>query len=561
MFSSALIPKSLTRAVILSAELVLLGCSSAFALEPSLTPNLTQALSPSLNAEKAYSAIMEVPSIRQTFSSDTNTLKLAGQIHGNSMDTTKYQHYYKGIEVLGSMTMLHTGPNGSQIDDRLVRFDLDTSPAIKPEDAVTLVKTATGRMTVQEQPVLKILPSSEDSARLVYFFELKTHDLQPGAQIIIDAHSGEVIANIPAEENLAPIQVYSAQDLGKELSQTSLGKMSTPDQQSIETQECQVFDETGDPYWIDAKNCKICNPTLDPAISSVGNPIINPLGNPVDPPAPSLATRDASAQRAANYTQTTLQYYQNTFGRNSYDGNGSPLIGVVHAGKKYDNAFWNIQTQMMAYGDGDGTMFGDFTNSLDVIGHEITHGVTASTAKLLMVGESGSINEAFSDFFGRMIANDGQWSIGKTLFLNPASPGLRDLANPGSISYETKDKTGKITHSGVYPSNINEMLLPDEGEACDMQTNDNCFIHINSTIASHASYLVYQAIGKAMAEKLYFTTLTQKLTATSTMRTMAQAVVDTCSLTYDTGTCSKVIDAYGQVGIETQPGQVTPTQN
>src|ERR1700733_6468276 len=100
----------------------------------------------------------------------------------------------------------------------------------------------------------------------------------------------------------------------------------------------------------------------------------------------------------------------------------------------------------------DEITFDDFTGSLDVIGHEITHGVTMKTAKLLMMGQSGSLNEAYSDFFGRMIANDGDWAMGRAIFIEPNSPGIRDLADPASLSYKLGDGQGNVTYQGNYPA-------------------------------------------------------------------------------------------------------------
>jgi Zn-dependent metalloprotease len=74
-------------------------------------------------------------------------------------------------------------------------------------------------------------------------------------------------------------------------------------------------------------------------------------------------------------------------------------------------------------------------------------------------------------------------------------------------------------------------------------------VHINSTVPSHASYLIFQALGKEQAETLIFTTLTQKITAKSTFASNAQATVDACSLMYDSDSCTKVVSAFRQVGL------------
>jgi bacillolysin len=489
-----------------------------FKITPIFTFSLLLALikmSPACLASD-YSDVLEAPSIREMVGtplhpSDTSTLKFQNSVRGKRTETKKYQHFYRGLEVVGSMSMLHTGPNGVQIADHLSRFDLDTKPLLTPDQALSLALFEAGDEDPRSAPELKILPSlsGAGSARLVYFVALRK-------QIIVDAQTGEIVAEISNEENLAPVDIYSAAGTGKLIPETAYDRMKKADKATYSASQCQIIDQTtGDPFIVTPQYC--------------------PTGT------------DASAQRAASYAQTVLEYYQNTFNRNSFDGNGAAVVGVVHSGFKYDNALWNTQTNMIAYGDGDGITFGDFTKALDVTGHEITHGITASTAKLLMIGESGSINEAFSDFFGRMIANDGLWSIGKDIFIDPNSPGLRNLENPSSITFKTSK------HSGSYPENMSQMIQLGPNEKCDIQANDNCFVHINSTILSHASYLVYQAIGKEKAEELYFTTLTQKLTATDTIRSAAQSVVDACALLFDQATCAEVVTAYQQVGLPTNP--------
>ncbi len=95
------------------------------------------------------------------------------------------------------------------------------------------------------------------------------------------------------------------------------------------------------------------------------------------------------------------------------------LISTVHLGKKYNNAFWN--GEQMAYGDGDGQVFIRFTKSLDVIGHELTHGVVTHTCNLEYHDESGALNEHFADVFGSLVkqwkrkhtAAKADWLIGR----------------------------------------------------------------------------------------------------------------------------------------------------
>ncbi len=151
---------------------------------------------------------------------------------------------------------------------------------------------------------------------------------------------------------------------------------------------------------------------------------------------------DASAKRAADGAAGVAAFYKAAFGRDSIDGHGLAIVSSVHYSSKYDNAEWN-GTQML-YGDGDGTLFVDFTKSDDVIGHELTHGVTQYSAQLDYENEAGCLNESMSDVFGSMYrqwsagqtAAQADWLIGKEI-VGPKAKAkgytcLRDMQNPAA---------------------------------------------------------------------------------------------------------------------------------
>ncbi|MEQ1751531.1 MAG: peptidase M4 family protein, partial [Prosthecobacter sp.] len=114
------------------------------------------------------------------------------------------------------------------------------------------------------------------------------------------------------------------------------------------------------------------------------------------------ASKDKAINEAYNHSGTTYDFYSKLFGRNSLDDNGMSLISSVHVadfnGGSMSNAFWD-GTQM-AYGDGDGIIFKAFTKSLDVVGHELTHGVVSFTSNLVYQDEPGALNEHYADVFG-----------------------------------------------------------------------------------------------------------------------------------------------------------------
>lgn len=151
------------------------------------------------------------------------------------------------------------------------------------------------------------------------------------------------------------------------------------------------------------------------------------------------ATGDPATDEAHDGFGATWKLYDEVYGRNSIDGAGMALLGTVHYGQGYQNAFWN--GERMVFGDGDGVIFGRFTASLDVIGHELTHGVTEHTAGLTYRNQSGALNESVSDVFGVLVAQysagqtaeQADWLIGAELLL-PGVQGvaLRNMLHPGT---------------------------------------------------------------------------------------------------------------------------------
>jgi Zn-dependent metalloprotease len=108
----------------------------------------------------------------------------------------------------------------------------------------------------------------------------------------------------------------------------------------------------------------------------------------------------ATAGADAHYgAEMTYDFYKNSFNRNGIDGSNMSTYSRVHYGRNYNNAFWSDSCKCMTYGDGDGSVLSPLV-SLDVAGHEMSHGVTSRTSNLTYSGESGAMNESFSDIMG-----------------------------------------------------------------------------------------------------------------------------------------------------------------
>ena len=120
---------------------------------------------------------------------------------------------------------------------------------------------------------------------------------------------------------------------------------------------------------------------------------------------------------AAINLSATYDYFLQRLGRNSLDGSGGNMIGVVRVGQGLANAYFNGSTQTMYFGDAE-----PFAGALDVVAHEMAHGVidTSIPGGLLYFGQSGALNEAFADIFGEMAEQhfnlaDPDWLIGTRL--------------------------------------------------------------------------------------------------------------------------------------------------
>ncbi|WP_328496516.1 M4 family metallopeptidase [Streptomyces sp. NBC_00414] len=184
----------------------------------------------------------------------------------------------------------------------------------------------------------------------------------------------------------------------------------------------------------------------------------------------------ASAAVDAQYgTDTTWDYYENTHGRSGIAGDGKGSYNRVHYGSAYNNAFWDDGCFCMTYGDGDGTTFGPLV-SLDVSGHEMSHGVTSKTAALTYSGEPGGLNEATSDVFGTLVefyadnpSDPGDWLIGE-----------------------------KIVKSGFGRSALRYMDQPSkDGDSADCWTSSvgDLDVHYSSGVANHFAYLLAEGSG------------------------------------------------------------------
>lgn len=258
---------------------------------------------------------------------------------------------------------------------------------------------------------------------------------------------------------------------------------------------------------------------------------------------------DVAVNGAYDGSVTTRDFYRTVLDRDSVDGEGLPLVSSVHFDNDFDNAFWN--GAQMVYGDGSGELFvpGSLTTALDVMAHELTHGVTQYTAGLLYRKQSGALNESMSDVFGSLVkqyslgqdAHDADWLIGAGI-LGSALTGqaLRSMADPGT-AYD----------GDPQPATMADYVdLPDD----DDPRHDSGGVHINSGIPNHAFYLLATALGGNAWEapgRIWYDTLTTRLRPTSQFADAAEATGASAAALYGEGSPEHqaVQQAWKQVGV------------
>lgn len=197
--------------------------------------------------------------------------------------------------------------------------------------------------------------------------------------------------------------------------------------------------------------------------------------------------KDAAVNEAYAYSGDVYDFYKKIFSRNSLDNNGMSLISSVHVGHKFNNAFWN--GEQMAYGDGDGSLFIRFTKSLDVVAHELSHGVITHTCNLEYKDESGALNEHFADVMGALVS---QWRAGQTAKQAAWTIGA-DIMGPGTTAKSLRTFKNEPAYQG-------DPILGDDPQPKHLRdkytgSGDYGGVHINSGIPNHAFYLVATAIG------------------------------------------------------------------
>jgi thermolysin len=362
----------------------------------------------------------------------------AGRVTGE-----RYRQFVGGAEVLGGQITIYTDNAGVRTAVIGAHYP-DLRPAaglrLGPAQAQSIAAARRPALTGEWHTDLMIDPGTE---RHFYRVELRAIDSRWFTWV--DADTGAVLNEYDGFATQSTGDDLDVQGNYKDL--TGLTTLSSG------SYRMQLSDTVRKFETYDARNRQ----TLPGVLATDLDDVWNTPGR-TSPGQPAMV----DAHFYANVTDT---YYRTERGFNWRSRYSQGMRSSVHVGRNYNNAGWN-GTQMV-YGDGDGITFIEFSGDLDVVGHELSHGVTEATSNLVYQNESGALNEAFSDIMGTAIEfyyGTGNWTIGEDI--TPGTNGIRNMANPnedGDPSHYADRYTG---------------------------TSDNGGVHTNSGIANHWFYLL-----------------------------------------------------------------------
>ncbi len=471
------------------------------------------------------------------------------------MAHTHVQQTIGGVPVWEGEAIVHLKPDGELllITDQLKdNIAINTVSNFKPGEALELAKRVRGGTRVlTNEPIIDLYVfRGEDRDHLVYRVEMPRLDGTEKTSVpvvFIDAHTGE--------------KVYEYDNL-----QTGTGNSLYSGNVTISTSS------SGSTFYMEDTTRR--QGTFN--MNNTGNTSTGTGGTQsryTDTDDNWTATNARAGVDAHYGAAKTFDYYQTVHGRNGIDGNYGPgtttaaangvsiVASRVHFGSNYNNAFW--YQNMMSYGDGNGSTFSPLT-TIDICGHEMTHGVTERTANLTYAKESGALNESFSDIFGAMVEaySDGAvssdtWKIGEDAY-TPGTSGdaLRRMDNPNAVG---------------DPDHYSLRLYP--GTCTPSNANDQCGVHTNSSISNHAYYLLVAGgtnrvsgvtvtgIGSTDAAKIFYRALTVYMTASTNFAGARTATLNAATDLFGSSSAqyNSVATAWCAVGVGSCPAGPTPT--
>ncbi|MGW8699421.1 M4 family metallopeptidase [Streptomyces eurythermus] len=432
---------------------------------------------------------------------------------------TRYERTYAGLPVLGGDLIVHTAASG-----KTQGVTKANPAALKPATLTPQITAAKAeQQAVSTAKTLGSAKTTADGARKVIWagsgkpvlaYETVVGGFQDDGtpnqlHVITDAATGKKLFEYQGIENATGKTLYS-------------GTVTLNSVQSGSTY--QLTDSA-------RGNHKTYN--LARKTSGTGTLVANST-NVFGTGTASTSSSDQTAAADAAYgAGVTWDFYKSTFGRNGIKNNGVGAYSRVHYGNAYVNAFWDDSCFCMTYGDGSGNA--DPLTSLDVAGHEMSHGVTSNTAGLNYSGESGGLNEATSDIFGtgvEFFANNasdpGDYLIGEKIDINGDGTPLRYMDKPskdgGSADYWSSTVGNKDVH---YSSGVANHFFYLLAEGSGSKTING--VTYNSPTCNGSAVT---GIGRAKALQIWYKALTTYMTSTTNYKAARTATLNAASALY-----------------------------
>ena len=422
--------------------------------------------------------------------------------------------YYRGVKVLGGEGILHlSGPRQRSLTDAFVKnLDLDPTPGVPPPEALAVALADVGaKGPCRVPPSIELLVARLDTGdALVYRVHLEFENGDEETlhrDCFVDAQTGRILRRWSTLQTgraalgqgnsqysgVVPLNT-TQQALGYELRDWTRGRtgnVTTNANHAMDGLEVRPYQDTSN-IWGDGQNY-------------TGGATTSHNG-------------ETAAVDSAYGLQATWDYYSKVFGRKGVDDKGTAVTMRVHYGTAFNNAFWSDACYCVSSGDGN---YYKSVNCLDVIGHELSHGVCTATAGLGYDGESGALNEANSDIQGVMIkfyarggsgstigSWGGTWTLGEDL-AKPEHPGpLRYLYKPSkdgsSPDYWTSELKLMDVHNGSGPMNRCFYLLSQGSSSNRLSDYYTCFLPQGM-----------QGLGNDRAARIWYRALTHYLTSAS----------------------------------------------
>ncbi|MBL0385337.1 peptidase M4 family protein [Tumebacillus sp. ITR2] len=438
----------------------------------------------------------------------------------NGVAHTKMDRTINGLRVFDQQMIVHEANGdvqGVTGDFRALKATA-TKADVTSAQAISNAVASTGFTGDLEQPAtaeLLYYPSG-DKAVLAYLVQFtNTVGDEPGRyEIAVDATNGSIVNSINKIDFAKPGGGGSTPTGTNAIGS---GKGVLGDTKSLNT----IKSSTGTYYLIDQTKQMFSNG----GVIRTQN-YANGTRTMTDYTDTDNVWTDPAAVDAHFYAGKVYDYYLSNFNRNSFDDNGGTMLSGVHYSRSYNNAFWD--GTKMTYGDGDGVTFIPLSGDLDVDAHEITHGITERTSNLTYSGQSGALNESWSDAQGVSIENDN-WLVGDDIYTpNTPGDGLRSLSNPS-----------------VYgdPENMSQYVNT---------TQDNGGVHTNSGIPNKAFYNFATAIGsRTIASKVWYIASRDYMTSSTNFSGARAATLQAVGALYGTTSSyySALQTAWTNVGV------------